>query len=114
MTQEQSARPTRGVAVEVLDTIDLGQEIDGLDGLWLRIRKVTMEPGAVYGPVHDHVGRPGVVYVLEGSITDYRNGEATDYGPGLGWPEDHATFHWLENRGADTAVEISVDIVRPS
>jgi len=32
--------------------------------------------------------------------------------PGLGWPEDRNTTHWLENRGAIPAVEVSVDIVR--
>ncbi|HAX25333.1 MAG TPA: cupin, partial [Chloroflexi bacterium] len=42
-----------------------------------------------------------------------RDGVATDYpSPGVGWPEDHNTLHWLENRGTTPAVEISVDIVR--
>jgi hypothetical protein len=35
-----------------------------------------------------------------------------EYGPGVGWPEDKNTTHWLENRGTTPAVEISVDIVR--
>ena len=30
----------------------------------------------------------------------------------MGWPEDKDTMHWLENRGATLAVEISVDIVK--
>ena len=51
------------------------------------------------------------MYVLQGTITDHRDGVATDYGPGLGWPEDRNTTHWLENRGTIPAVEISVDIV---
>ena len=49
---------------------------------------------------------------LQGTITDHRDGVARDYGPGLGWPEDRNTTHWLENRGTIPAVEISVDIVR--
>jgi hypothetical protein len=61
--------------------------------------------------VHDHKGRPGAVYILQGTITDHRNGVATDYGSGIGWPEDRTTTHWLENRGMVSAVEISVDIV---
>ncbi len=103
---------TRGVVVQLLATVDLVGEIEGLEGRQLRMRLVTMEPGATFGPVHDHVGRPGLVYVLEGTITDHRDGTTTDYGPGLGWPEDRATTHWLENRGAVPAVEVSVDIVR--
>lgn len=103
---------TQGVSVELLATVDLGGEIPGMEGWSLRTRLVTMLPGAVYGPLHDHQGRPGSVYVLEGVITDHRDGVATEYGPGPGWPEDHRTMHWLENRGTVTAVEVSVDVVR--
>lgn len=102
---------TKGVRVELLSSVDLGPEIEGMAGRQLRTRKVTIEPGGVFGPLHDHKGRPGSVYVLEGVITDHRNGVATEYGPGLGWPEDGQTLHWLENRGTIPAVEISVDIV---
>ena len=108
---EEQAPETRGVATELLATVDLGPEIEGMAGLQLRMRRVTMEPGGVFGPLHDHAGRPGIVYVLQGTITDHRDGIATDYGPGLGWPEDRSTLHWLENRGSAPAVEISVDIV---
>ena len=112
MSNEQGIPETKGVTVKLLETVDLGPEIEGMAGRVLRMRMVTMEPGAVFGPVHDHVDRPGVVYILQGTITDHRNGIATDYGPGLGWPEDRNTLHWLENRGKVTAVEISVDIAR--
>jgi quercetin dioxygenase-like cupin family protein len=76
------------------------------------MRLVTIEPGGVFGPVHDHVGRPGTVYVLQGTITDHRDGNTAEYGPGPGWPEDRNTLHWLENRGTTAAVEVSVDVVR--
>ncbi|MEP6972639.1 MAG: cupin domain-containing protein [Actinomycetota bacterium] len=112
MSNEQVAPETRGVAVEVLATLDLAHEIEIMARHQLRMRMVTMEPGGVFGPMHDHRGRPGTVYILQGTITDHRNGVATDYGPGLGWPEDRDTVHWLENRGTTPAVEISVDIVR--
>jgi quercetin dioxygenase-like cupin family protein len=106
------AHETRGVTTELLASIDLGAEIEGMEGRRFRMRMVTMEPGGVYGPIHDHVDRPGLVYILQGTITDFRDGTATEYGPGLGWPEDKDTVHWLENRGSVPAVEISVDIVR--
>ena len=82
---------TKGVTTEVLGTVDLGPEIEGMAGRQLRMRMVTIEPGGVFGPVHDHIDRPGIVYILQGTITDHRNGVATDYGPGLGWPEDPNT-----------------------
>jgi quercetin dioxygenase-like cupin family protein len=112
MSDEQGAPETRGVTVELLATVDLAGEIEGMAGRQLRMRMVTIEPGGVFGPIHDHVGRPGTVYVLQGTITDHRDGVETDYGPGPGWPEDRHTLHWLENRGTTAAVEVSVDIVR--
>ena len=111
MSNEELAPETRGVAVQELATVDLAGEIEGMAGHQLRMRMATFEPGGVFGPIHDHRGRPGIVYILQGTITDHRDGIATDYGPGLGWPEDRDTLHWLENRGTVPAVEISVDIV---
>ena len=110
---EEEAPKTNGVTVEHLAAIDLGPEIEGMAGRQLRMRMVTIEPGGVLGPVHDHKDRPGLVYILQGTITDHRDGVATEYGPGVGWPEDRATMHWLENRGTTPAVEISIDIFRP-
>jgi quercetin dioxygenase-like cupin family protein len=112
MSDEQAVPETRGVTSEVLATVDLGPEIEGMAGRQLRMRLFTIAPGGVLGPVHDHKDRPGIVYILQGTITDHRHGVDTEYGPGVGWPEDRNTTHWLENRGTIPAVEISVDIVR--
>ena len=98
MSDESVAPETSGVAVEVLGTVDLAGEIDGLEGRELRMRRVTIQPGGVFRPVHDHKGRPGLVWIVQGTITDHRGGIATDYGLGIGWPRDRATLHWLENR----------------
>jgi quercetin dioxygenase-like cupin family protein len=111
MSDEQVAPETRGIDVQELATVDLAGEIEGMAGRKLRMRMVTIEPGGVFGPLHDHRGRPGIVYILQGTITDHRDGVTTEYGPGVGWPEDKDTLHWLENRGTVPAVEISVDIV---
>jgi len=97
MSNEQAAPETKGVTVKLLATVDLGPDI---------------EPGGMIGPIHDHKDRPGIVYILQGTITDHRDGVDTDYGPGVGWPEDRHTNHWIENRGTIPALEISVDIVR--
>ena len=112
MNNEQAAPETKGVTVKLLSALDLGPEIEGMAGRQLRMRIVTIEPGGVFGPIHDHRDRPGMVYILQGTITDHRDGVAMEYGPGPGWPEDKNTMHWLENRGTVLAVEISVDIVR--
>jgi quercetin dioxygenase-like cupin family protein len=112
MNTEQASPETSGVTVQLLSTVDLGPEIEGMAGRQLRMRMVTIEPGGVFGPLHDHIDRPGIVYILQGTITDHRDGTTKEYGPGPGWPEDHRTLHWLENRGEVPAIEISVDIVR--
>lgn len=112
MSDDEAVPETWGVTSELLASIDLGREIEGMAGRELRMRMFTFEPGAVFGPMHDHVDRPGIVYILQGTITDHRDGHATEYGPGLGWPEDRETRHWLENRGTVPAIEISVDIIR--
>jgi quercetin dioxygenase-like cupin family protein len=112
MSESPKEHETKGVTVKLLDSKDLGMEIEGMAGYQFRIRLITFAPGAVFGPLHDHKGRPGLVYILQGTITDHRDGTSTDYGPGLGWPEDHHTLHWLENRSSAPAVEVSVDIVK--
>jgi quercetin dioxygenase-like cupin family protein len=112
MRDERMAPATKGVSVELLATVDLGREIEGMQGRQLRMRMVTIEPGGTFGPLHDHRDRPGIVYILKGTLTDHRDGVATDYGPGVGWPEDRDTLHWLENRGDLPAVEVSVDVVK--
>jgi quercetin dioxygenase-like cupin family protein len=114
MRNDHSTPVTKGVTVELLAALDLGPEIEGMEGRQLRMRMVTIESGGVFGPIHDHKDRPGMVFILQGTITDHRKGVVKEYGPGVGWPEDNNTTHWLENRGTTTAVEISVDIVRES
>ena len=104
---------TKGVTIEVLNAFDLGPEIEGLVGRQFRMRKITIEPGGVIGSLHDHRGRPGMVYILQGTITDHRNWVAREYGSGLGWAEDRSTLHWLENKGTEIAMEFSVDIFKP-
>ena len=91
--QAEQAHETQGVTVGLLATVDLGLEIEGMAGRQLRMRLVTIEPGEVLGPVHDHIDRPGIFYILQGVITDHRDGAATDYGLGFGWPEDRNTVH---------------------
>ncbi|MHC1782440.1 MAG: cupin domain-containing protein [Anaerolineaceae bacterium] len=114
MKNEPTEPETKSITVKLLSALDLELEIEGMAGRQLRMRMVTIEPGGVLGPIHDHKDRPGMVYILQGTITDHRNGVAKEYGPGVGWPEDKDTTHWLENKGSMPAVEISVDIVKVS
>ena len=69
MSNQPAAPETNGVTEEVLATVDLGPEIEGMAGRQLRMRMVTIEPGGVFGPMHDHNDRPGLVYILQGTIS---------------------------------------------
>ena len=46
MSNEPVAPETKGVAVKLLATVDLGPEIEGMAGRQLRMRMVTIEPSA--------------------------------------------------------------------
>ncbi len=67
MSSEEAVPETRGVTAELIATVDLGPEIEGMVGRQLRMHMFTFESGAVFGRLHDHEDRPGIVYVLEGS-----------------------------------------------
>src|SRR6478672_13217675 len=71
----QGTAPTenKGVKVGAPTSLDLGQEVEGIDGRQLRMRVVTVEPGGVVG-VHSHKGRPAVAHVLQGTLTEHREG----------------------------------------
>ena len=49
MGDEQAAPETKGATSEVLATVDLGPEIEGMAGRQLRMRMVNIEPGGVFG-----------------------------------------------------------------
>ena len=64
---------TKGVKISPSTTLDLGGEIDGVEGRQLRLRVVTLEPGGVVG-IHSHNGRPAVAYVVQGTLTEHVEG----------------------------------------
>ncbi len=63
MSNKQVAPVAKGVTENLLTTVDLGPEIEGMAGRQIRMRMVTIEPGGVFGPIHDHKERLGAVYL---------------------------------------------------
>jgi quercetin dioxygenase-like cupin family protein len=100
----------RGFTIEQLSEVAL-TGVPGLEGYKLRMRRITAAPGGA-APEHSHKGRPAMIYVLQGRFIDHRNGVSKEYGVGPGWPEDEGTTHWVENRGSEPAVQLSVDVVK--
>ena len=106
---------TEPVAVtdEELSGVDLGAEIDGLDGRRLRFRKLVIQPGGIV-PWHDHTDRPALIYTAEGEITEYRSdckvgvlhkaGDIANETKGL--------KHWWKNESDSPAVLFAADVKR--
>jgi quercetin dioxygenase-like cupin family protein len=111
----QQTPPTanKGVTVSPPTALDLTQELDTVAGRQLRMRIVTIEPGGVVG-VHSHNGRPAVAYVIQGTLTEYREGSgATEHHEGESWTEGKDTTHWAENKGDGPVVVLAVDVFKP-
>ena len=111
----QQTPPTanKGVSVSPPTAIDLTQELDGVAGRQLRLRLVTVEPGGVVG-VHSHNGRPAVAYVIQGTLTEHREGsDAIERHEGESWTEGKDITHWAENKGDGPVVVLAVDVFKP-
>ncbi len=109
--QEAKPQETKGVSVDSTDVLGAAPQIPELKGYALRMRKITMEPGAVIAH-HSHANRPLAAYVVSGEITEVRDDvpEITR-GPGEQWVEGADVAHWGANRGQVPTVVITVDIV---
>ncbi len=111
----QAAPPTetKGQSAVELQKIDLSSEIDSTQGRFLRLRKITLQPGGVLG-IHTHKDRPAVSYFLQGELTYHQEGKGdTVIGAEGGFAEGKATTHWVENRSKVPAIWIAADIFKP-
>ena len=76
----------------------------------MQLRTIVLEPGAVAG-YHSHARRPVVAYLVSGEYTEHRDGlPEIVHKPGEQWVEGTDVAHWSENRGAETAVLINVEV----
>jgi quercetin dioxygenase-like cupin family protein len=103
----------RGMKVSAPTALDLSEQFDGVDGRRLRMRVITFQPGGA-APLHSHKGRPGIVYVLKGTLTEHVEGKGVfDHQEGDSFVEDKNTVHWAENRTNQTTVVLASDIFKP-
>ena len=109
--QQAGAPAMKSVNIAPLVSVDLGPEIEGMAGRQLRMRKITIEPGGFFD-LHSHKDRPGTVYVLEGKLTETRNGVVKEYGPGDSWLENKETNHRVDNKGTVPATFIAADVFK--
>lgn len=101
-----------GVAVRRLGGQPLDQDFRALQGRELRLRELTIAPGGSI-TLHRHDQRPGVAYILEGQMTEWRGPGFTPrvIGPGEAAFEATGVSHWWRNQGTTPARALVVDIV---
>lgn len=103
-----------GVTDTVIASIDLAPKGGDFEGQLLRMRKLTIAPGGVV-PWHEHSERPANIYIVSGTIEEYRAncevpivhkaGEvAVEFGRGFA--------HWWKNTSAKPVVLISADLFK--
>ena len=102
----------KGVTDKVLATIDLSTEKVALNGHMMRVRRLEIQPGGIV-PWHDHKSRPANIYVVSGTVTEYRSTCAVPIVHRAG--DTVAEFgeklaHWWKNTGNKPAVLISADV----
>jgi quercetin dioxygenase-like cupin family protein len=106
--RNQSSAPP-GFDSQRLQIIELGPEI-GVPGRGLRMSRVTVAPGALF-PAHSHADAPEIIVVLEGRLTEERNGAAAvDYGPGSVLTMTKDVTHTLANRSSVPTVYMSTSV----
>jgi len=108
--QQSPPADNKGLDAKVESTIDLAPDFPGYQ---LRLRTITFEPGGVAG-FHSHKDRPAFAYVLQGSLTELRQGGYEKrVSPGEVITESRDVQHWAENRSGAKVVLVGVDIVKP-
>jgi quercetin dioxygenase-like cupin family protein len=109
---ESPPTESKGFEDVELRSIDLASEIDTVRGYKLRMRRLTLEPGGVI-PLHNHKDRPTVSYLIKGTLTSRSPGKADIViTVGGGHTVGMADNHWVENRGAETAEWIVVEVAK--
>ncbi len=101
---------TQGLDPTVLQQFEIGAQVPQAKGYELRARRIIVAPGGQVTE-HSHADRPGVVYVLEGTLTEHRGLAARVVNAGDTWAEDAGTVHWFENISAKPSVILAVDVV---
>ena len=96
---------------DVLRMTPLKGEIPNVKDFSLRMRLISIEPGG-HTSFHVHKNRPGIVYIVSGSIINHEEGKAPkQIAAGEIFYETQGYAHYIENNGNLSVTLISADIV---
>jgi quercetin dioxygenase-like cupin family protein len=99
-----------GISGNVIAKVDLSADFDVSRGRQLRMREVTIAPGG-FLPMHSHADRPAVAYVLQGTMTEYLDGQDEPVVVEAGQAySSHRRPHALLNLGDVPVVFLEIDL----
>ncbi len=109
----ENKTPAKGVTDTVLTSIDVAHEPVAIAGRSFRMRRLVIQPGGVV-PWHSHGDRPAIIYVVQGTVTEYASSCSVPivHPAGDATPELHNTAHWWKNTGKTKAVLLSADLLK--
>ncbi|HWK49155.1 MAG TPA: serine hydrolase [Steroidobacter sp.] len=109
----KSAQTTAAPALHEteLASISLGAHFDALASRQMRMNRAVIDPGA-RGSVHSHQGRPEIVHVIKGTLTEHEGGSSRRYGPGDTFVSNprRDVPHQIENADREAVEVLLVEI----
>ena len=109
-SQQVAPEGNQGFNATAKQVVDLGPEIEVMEGRQLRMRLITIEPGG-HNAIHSHEDRPVVVYFLQGTDTvTFGDGTEKVFRPGDTSSANKDTTHWHRNDGEEPVVFVAVDV----
>lgn len=115
-TALQGPSKSEGIhSIKTLASVSLAGDfktIDDVNAKTLRAREIVVDPGGKVA-VHRHDARPGIAYILEGEIWEYREGtpEPKRHTVGSVAFENTGVVHWWHNQSDQPAKALVIDIV---
>lgn len=109
--QKAGATAHKNVEEKLLGSIDLSKEKVNVAGRLLRLRRLVVAPG---GEVawHSHEDRPALIYVAEGTITEYSShcSVPIEHKAGELSVEQGSLSHWWKNNSKKPVTLLSADL----
>jgi quercetin dioxygenase-like cupin family protein len=101
----------KGLSSKPLAEVSIASENEPVQERKLRSRMVSLDAGGST-PVHSHKDRPSLIYVVQGTLSEERNGAVKEYGPGESIPVGREVTHLIQNKGTGAASFIETDITK--
>ena len=111
LAQTALPAPKSAPVITILGAVDMGKEFPGMAGNLMVLRSVTIAPGAGMA-LHSHKGKPEVVKVVSGVLSEQRNGgPIVQDQPGSTVVNDGSISHVIINMGTVPVVLMAASVI---